>query len=379
MVSGIRDHSGNVYRYVALRENEEPLFGKELQALSNQSPYKYIASNINLRNEHSLTNALEKLQSKCDENECIILSNEGWANPNTVNANTRHVFESFDMPIEIFMVTRPPVEWFNASWWQWGIWSNYSPEKWFTFTGEINYSTRMDQWRKIGNVVRNNVCDISQSPVFSFLSFLELDQRSNYVYRDNNTATNFTLLKHLINNKKKYGRSFHNPLVEFELNSILSLPEKKPPFIVPKELAQKIITGSLEKNITLLNEMSWADPPLTDETKAKYINEDFYKYAVEVDIAEVLTPSTEDQFIGQLIDHFLLDSSPSTRIRKKTLTSEDGDNLRDIALKIEKKNNLSIKDAYILMELAQRAKPFGPMIRQKVNEYIRKMPNLKSK
>jgi hypothetical protein len=54
---------------------------------------------------------------------------------------------------------------------------------------------------------------------------------------------------------------------------------------------------------------------------------------------------------------------------KATLADGDAVPLRDIALKIEKKEPLSVCDSLVLMKLAERARPSGPYIRKKVKEY----------
>jgi hypothetical protein len=54
---------------------------------------------------------------------------------------------------------------------------------------------------------------------------------------------------------------------------------------------------------------------------------------------------------------------------KAVLADGDAVPLRDIALKIEKKEPLSVCDSLVLMKLAERARPSGPYIRKKVKEY----------
>lgn len=51
------------------------------------------------------------------------------------------------------------------------------------------------------------------------------------------------------------------------------------------------------------------------------------------------------------------------------LKAEDAYLLRDIALKIEKNDDMELSDALALMSVAQRANPHGPFIRDKVEQY----------
>lgn len=51
------------------------------------------------------------------------------------------------------------------------------------------------------------------------------------------------------------------------------------------------------------------------------------------------------------------------------LANKDADFLRDIALKYEKQQSLTLEDAHYLMSLAHKARPEGPVIKRKVAEF----------
>jgi len=68
----------------------------------------------------------------------------------------------------------------------------------------------------------------------------------------------------------------------------------------------------------------------------------------------------------------VLAESISTQIHKLSnsdLENKDADYLRDIALKFENKKPLTLEDAHYLMGLAHKARPEGPMIKQKLEIY----------
>jgi hypothetical protein len=52
-----------------------------------------------------------------------------------------------------------------------------------------------------------------------------------------------------------------------------------------------------------------------------------------------------------------------------TMHDADANYLRDIAVKIEQKNEPTLQDALALMRLAKRARPNGPFICQKIDEW----------
>lgn len=68
------------------------------------------------------------------------------------------------------------------------------------------------------------------------------------------------------------------------------------------------------------------------------------------------------QLMNKVMDHYI----------PKTLADNDADILRNIALKFESKQAVSQEEAYELMRLANKARPNGPLIKQKLEEYKKK-------
>lgn len=66
-------------------------------------------------------------------------------------------------------------------------------------------------------------------------------------------------------------------------------------------------------------------------------------------------------------------SKQINRTNNAGLESNDADSLRDIALKFENKKPLTIEDAYYLMRLANKARPEGPFIKSKIEQYCDQM------
>lgn len=65
-------------------------------------------------------------------------------------------------------------------------------------------------------------------------------------------------------------------------------------------------------------------------------------------------------------------SKQINRASNARLENNDADHLRDIALKFESKKALTIEDAYYLMGLAHKARPEGPVIKHKLDQYDQK-------
>ena len=70
------------------------------------------------------------------------------------------------------------------------------------------------------------------------------------------------------------------------------------------------------------------------------------------------------------VANLLLDYDPKAKKNSNNCLDEsDATHLRDIALKFEYEKQLTLEDAHYLMGLAHKARPEGPVIKQKLNEY----------
>ena len=199
------------------------------------------------------------------------------------------------------MLTRPPVDWFNASWWQWGCWTGGGLEDWFKNHQNINFMKSLQQWKKIEAVKLVRVADISQDPINSFLSFLGVKDENFDKKISNNLATDAELLRHLIRNKEYYERNIHTPQNEFKLNSVLQLETLRPPSVVTQRMAKAIIQNSLIDHKALLDEMAWFEVPLTKNVADRYISETAYDQVADLDFDQFLGSDYSDEFVFKLI------------------------------------------------------------------------------
>lgn len=59
-----------------------------------------------------------------------VLSNEGWLSQADVFARTLPAWVGPGGGLSVFASARPPLEWLNAAWWQWGVWQVGSLHRW---------------------------------------------------------------------------------------------------------------------------------------------------------------------------------------------------------------------------------------------------------
>jgi hypothetical protein len=298
----IADGNGGAYRYVAISGNGSLLSGNQLKSAAQNSHSKYVATELNIRDQEKFKIGLNNIKKFCGPNDTIVLSNEGWGTQEYVNEQIVETLNEFGFPVHVFLLTRPPVDWFNASWWQWGCWTGQSIESWFKEYQNINFMESLRQLKEIKAVKLARVADISQDPISSFLDFLGINPKNFESTNNGNLATDADLLKHIIRNRDHYKRSTHNAKSEFVLNSILRLERKKLPQVANQGMARVIIHNNLVDHQAILDEMAWCKVPLSNEVAEKYISESSYDQFDKFDFENFTNSDYSDEFIFKLID-----------------------------------------------------------------------------
>jgi len=262
------------YEYCAINKNGNILNGSALKTAAINSPYKYCNSTVDFNNISSLKRAFELLNNKM-KNKTVIISNEGLVNKNIITQDLINLLNSLRVPIKIFVLIRPPADWFNASWWQWGCWTELSLNEYFQKNKDINMLQGILQWETVKTVKEIKVADISQNPVESFLQFIGV-RKEHLVENQINTSSSADLIKFLLKNKHRYNRTEHNPTIEFILNSLLEGNYTKPPFIANANMASEIICSSIDDNKKLLKMTDWNKNNISESNYKKYIDANEY-------------------------------------------------------------------------------------------------------
>lgn len=99
-----------------------------------------------------MQHAIEKIINHgLDRGHIPIISNEGWI---TRHAAFAEILETLGHPpVDVVAFLRPPLEWLNASFWQWGVWSTPNLTTWVDRSA-MTYSFGLDleAWSRIPNV-----------------------------------------------------------------------------------------------------------------------------------------------------------------------------------------------------------------------------------
>ncbi|MEL7098466.1 MAG: hypothetical protein AAGM84_06515 [Pseudomonadota bacterium] len=140
-LSAAPDHGA--YRYVAARMHRgalRPLRGFLLRRRALASPFQYVSFPNFMRIEdpetvhHAITDAIRRGLNK---GYVPILSNEGWCT--WPDHFARILADLGNPPTDIVCYVRPPTDWINSAYWQWGLWSHQNLGRWLD-QGNIRYN-----------------------------------------------------------------------------------------------------------------------------------------------------------------------------------------------------------------------------------------------
>lgn len=153
----LQDGNAVQYRYTAAHKLAgawRMQEGAGLTARARLSPYGYM-SWPNFGQGHDardIFSALKQTLTKGKKDGYVpIASNEGWINHPAAFAEALAGWEH--PPVDVVVFLRPPVDWMNAAFWQWGVWHQPVLDLWME-RSNMSYSFADDiaAWSRIPNL-----------------------------------------------------------------------------------------------------------------------------------------------------------------------------------------------------------------------------------
>lgn len=210
----LSDAAGTLYRYVACRpvvSKWVPFYGGDLQRMGQSSRYGYV-SWPNLapgQDDDALLGAFADTVLKGRRNgHTPVVSSEGWI---VHHAKFAAILAGMgNPPIDVVAYLRPPVEWVNAAYWQWGIWHTPDLDTWLQRSNmPYLFGLQLESWSKIPNV-RVRIGRSRPDVVRRFAESYNLGLAGV----ESNTSSPPALIGFMLRNRR-YRPSGHDSSVEF--------------------------------------------------------------------------------------------------------------------------------------------------------------------
>ena len=166
----LTDGDGKQVSYVILRPDGSLLSGKKISDSARSSVYQYASSvilpNLDVRiDTESGYSELDKIPA-----ETIIISCEGWINYPELASEKLAWLQDHQVECDVYI--RPPVEWLNSAWWQWGAWCGIDFATWISKSLDSTlWVKKISKWRDLSFVDKIN---IRLMPIDIVVDFLNL-------------------------------------------------------------------------------------------------------------------------------------------------------------------------------------------------------------
>lgn len=231
--------SGRRMTYLSARRgrrgNWSVLKGMPVQISARRAPHGY-AVWPNPQDDESAA-ALRSLRDGVwagGRKDLPILSHEGWIGlADSFAAQHPQWFdEPASGPVEIFASARPPIDWLNAAYWQWGVWTGLDFGRWLDRGGmPYTLGAALTRWAALPNtrVTLRITSDIVSAFAQHFGVPLQPPKAGN--------PTSPTALIGFLMRNRRYRKTVHDSGIEFVVQRWCEVPgDTKPWAILPRHL-----------------------------------------------------------------------------------------------------------------------------------------------
>ena len=357
-----------------MTKDGEVISGDAVTRMAASRPSNYaVSSNLDEPiTERFLINLKESLDRLSDSCDTLLLSSEMFSNRTRRFKVMDEVLSGFE--VEIIMIIRPPVQWFNSAWWQWFQW-----EKLYRGTNGVDlcvakrnvartWLRKINRFEALNCVKQFNLLALNKSFMMDVINILGINQKLVHFEGSNkahNTASSSELLNFL---KLKRSLRPDNTMskTEFVLNKYLK-PRSKSDWVLTSQNVEDLLSKTKEpclelaKRITnenILDNPAWWDSNFYTEKCQNVVRKNALKH-------EQLADMLEEAY--QVI--IKLDDSIRESEKRAKSTKEFVDGATSLIKNAEKLSKTDLEGAIELLELAQQARPNGKEIENKLEEY----------
>lgn len=297
---GVTNRAGKKVSYAAVWKSRI-LSGPDLLAAQNASVSRYVMSApLEQFSPTIFRQHLRALQNLTEHIDTVVLSCEGWASG--PGSEFARVIDEFRIPVDIYFVIRPPVEFTNSAWWQWGAWTGHSIQYWSeSVLPLVEYAAVIRRWREVSNLDQICVVDLSHDIRGALIGLMGFSSEDFGPFPHLNRFTGSQLLRNLILYREEYGRTVHNPDPEMRLSDILDLPNDRPPFVIPPTICNYILSQVHGSSEQIIRMMEQAGKVLNIDVARQYLDVEYYADMSFVDYATFLNEPPTQEFVKVLI------------------------------------------------------------------------------
>lgn len=221
-----------------------PLSGARLRVTAARLPHGYAA----WPGAHAAADmaasfaALDRVHGTGTAGLLPVVSQEGWIDQSAQFAAALPHWFAPGAEVIVHANARPPLEWINAAWWQWGVWGALSFDRWLErglTSGGLSYrlGSALQDWAALPGVRLD--LDLGGDAVAGFAARHGLSLPRQDAARRRNAALPPALVGFLLRNRR-FRPTVHDSAVDFTFQRWCGMPEGTPRLwaLAPRHVAR---------------------------------------------------------------------------------------------------------------------------------------------
>lgn len=229
---------GQKYSYCAILQEGEVVSGNGLAKRAAASPFGYMSSpNVSdSRWTASVSRIAHQLRRIREEEGIPILSSEGWCNRAKELKETGLIAKAGG-GAHVIIFVRPPVDWLNSAWWQWGAWSGADIRRFLvTNINAVRWHVHAEAWSRVEGVECVSLRLAERNSVNTFFEIANSSPPDCAIANGGVPPAFFGFLQR----NRAYRESAHSPQVEFVVGRHLGNARIPPPWSLSQENVREI-------------------------------------------------------------------------------------------------------------------------------------------
>lgn len=259
------------YSYCAFGPKGRFLSGSALTSAARATDFGYVTCPTLPPDDHlpGFRSARRQLVPLIRQGQVPILSNEGWIY--AADEFGRHgVLDMLEVRPRVIAFIRPPLEWLNSAWWQWGAWSGAPFERWIlNAVKRADWAQYLRAWKALDRVASVEAHIVDSDVVAAFYSILGI--RSAPPQTRANTALPASVLRFYQRNRA-FRPGPHDSRIDFLISRHLGTIGAEAPWVISPAVAARVmeqLCPGIEDLKTMLNprdalrldaDPRWRDP-----------------------------------------------------------------------------------------------------------------------